>query len=85
MYTNLWFYEGTSLLVLRTKWVSALERFPQYYASSIMKCNHSVSSACPGLVPCRRAKLEKSLVERRVRLPQLDNLRWRVDVTISNR
>lgn len=33
----------------------------------------------------RRAKLERSLVDRRVRLPQLDNLRWRVDVTISNR
>ena len=33
----------------------------------------------------RRAKLERSLTDRRVRLPQLDNLRWRVDVTISNR
>ena len=25
------------------------------------------------------------MVDSRVRLPQLDNLRWRVDVTISNR
>ena len=33
----------------------------------------------------RRAKLERNLVERRVRLPQLETLRWRVDVTIANR
>eukprot|EP00731_Ephydatia_muelleri_P030928 Em0022g442a len=32
----------------------------------------------------RRALLEQSLVTRSVRLPRLDSLRWRVDVTISN-
>ncbi|XP_064404733.1 COMM domain-containing protein 5-like isoform X2 [Halichondria panicea] len=32
----------------------------------------------------KRAKLERAQVERRVALPKMDSVRWRIDVTISN-
>lgn len=49
--------------------------------------DESIASPSPLHDVCvyRRGKLERGILDQRVRLPQVDALRWRVDVTISNR
>ena len=45
----------------------------------------NIDCLCLFLIINRSSRIKESLVEGRVRLPQIESLKWRVDVTISNR